>query len=83
MLNVVTLVWGILAVAGMGVAFIPCLGSLNWINIPFAIVGTVIGIINVAGSRNAASRAGLTGLVLCAMASLFGMIRIALGGGVL
>ncbi len=83
MLNLVTLVWGILAVAGMFVAFIPCLGSLNWVNIPFAIVGSVIGIVNIVRSRNGASSAGIIGLVLCVIASLFGMMRLALGHGVI
>ena len=36
MLNSITLAWGILAICGMFIGFIPCLGSLNWLNIPFA-----------------------------------------------
>lgn len=83
MLNIITLAWGILAVCGMFIGFIPCLGSLNWLNIPFAVIGTVVGIVAVVGQKNGASRAGVTGLVLCAIASLFGMIRLTLGGGVL
>ncbi len=83
MLNVITLVWGLLAAFGMFIGFIPCLGSLNWINIPFAFVGAVVGIIAVVSSKNGASKAGVAGLALCVLASLFGMIRLALGHGVL
>lgn len=83
MLNVITLLWGLLAVCGMFIGFIPCLGSLNWINIPFAVVGTVVGIIAVVSARDGASKAGVTGLVLCVLASLFGMIRLTLGHGIL
>ena len=82
MLNVITLVWGLLAAFGMFIGFIPCLGSLNWINIPFAFVGAVVGIIAVVSSKNGASKAGIAGLALCVLASLFGMIRLALGHGV-
>ena len=83
MLNTITLAWGILAICGMFIGFIPCLGSLNWLNIPFADIGTVVGIVAIVSQKNAASRAGVTGLVLCVIASLFGIIRLTLGGGVL
>lgn len=83
MLNAITLAWGILSIIGMFVGFIPCLGSLNWLNIPFAVIGTVVGIVAIVSQRNGASRAGIIGLVLCLIASLFGMIRLTLGGGVL
>jgi hypothetical protein len=83
MLNTITLAWGILSIFGMFIGFIPCLGSLNWLNIPFAVIGTVVGIVAVVSQKNGASRAGVTGLVLCVIASLFGMIRLTLGGGFL
>jgi len=83
MLNIITLMWGILAVCGMLIGLIPCLGSLNWLNIPFSVVGTVIGIIAIVSARNGASKAGIAGLVLCVLASLFGMIRLSLGHGIL
>jgi hypothetical protein len=83
MLNTITLAWGILAICGMFIGFIPCLGSLNWLNIPFAVVGAVVGIVAIVSHKNAASRAGVTGLVLCVIASLCGIIRLTLGGGVL
>lgn len=82
MLNAITLMWGILAFCGMFIGLIPCLGSLNWINIPFSVIGTVVGIIAVVSSNRGASKAGVVGLVLCVIAGLFGMIRLTLGHGI-
>ena len=82
-MQVVALVWGILAVLGLGIAFIPCLGSLNWLNIPFALVGLIIGL--VALNKPPADKKGVAvaGVVLCAIAVLLGALRLFLGGGVL
>jgi len=80
---VLSLVWGILAALGMIVAFFPCLGSLNWLNIPFSFVGLVISIVAVATSKQERRGAGIAGIVLCGMGVIFGLIRLALGGGVL
>ncbi len=82
-MQVLSLVWGILAVLGMVVAFIPCLGSLNWINIPFAFAGLIISIIALVTSRDARKGTAVAGLVLCAIAVLLGGIRLIAGGGIL
>ena len=78
-----SLIWGILALAGMVVAFFPCLGSLNWLNIPFAIVGLIIGIVALARSTPANRGPALAGTVMSAIAVVFGFVRLVLGGGVL
>ena len=44
-MQMLSLVWGMLSMVGLGIAFLPCLGSLNWLNIPFAIVGLIISIV--------------------------------------
>jgi hypothetical protein len=82
-MQVLSLIWGILAILGLGVAFLPCLGSLNWLNIPFALAGLIISII--ANSKAPAGQKGMsiTGIVLCAIAVGFGVIRLIAGGGVL
>ncbi len=67
------LILGILAALGMLLAFIPLLGWLNWLNIPFAILGLIFSVIGK--SRG--------GTILCIVAILFGMLRLALGGGIL
>jgi hypothetical protein len=79
-MQILSLVWGILAVLGMGVAFVPCLGSLNWINIPFAVVGFVIAI--VAKSKPGNQGAATGGLILNGIAIAFGIVRLVLGGGI-
>lgn len=78
-----SLVWGILAFIGMFIALVPCLGSLNWLNIPFAAVGLVISIIAVVTAKTPSKGGGIVGIVLCAVAMLFGIVRLAAGGGVL
>jgi hypothetical protein len=82
-MQVLSLVWGILAICGMVVAFFPCLGSLNWINIPFSVVGLIISIIALVTSQDPRKGAAIAGVVLCAAAAFFGFIRLILGGGVL
>ena len=44
-MQALSLAWGILAVSGMLVGFIPCFGWLNWINIPFAFVGLIFSVV--------------------------------------
>ena len=81
-MQILSLVWGILAILGLGVAFVPCLGSLNWLNIPFAIVGLIISF--VANSQvPGRSGAAVAGIVLNGIAIVLGVIRLVLGGGVL
>ncbi len=76
-------IWGILAALGMLVAFFPCLGALNWLNVPFAVIGLIISIVAFASGKEP-SRGGVTaGVVLCAIASVLGILRLFLGGGIL
>jgi hypothetical protein len=77
-LGVAALVFGILSIVWMFIAFVPCLGWLNWINIPFAIVGLIVSII----ARVQGDTKGIAGIVLCAIAIAFGGIRLFLGGGI-
>jgi hypothetical protein len=83
MSTMLALVWGILAFTGFVVGLIPCLGWVNWINIPFGIAGVVIAI--VAMSQASAERRppgpAIGGLVLSLTAVVIGMIRLVLGGG--
>ncbi len=45
LLSTFSLVWGILAIIGMAVGIIPFLGSLNYLNIPFAVFGLLFSIL--------------------------------------
>ncbi len=83
-MNVVSLVFGLLAITGMVVAFFPCLGSLNWLNIPFSLIGLVISWMAYKKIEDGQSNTlPLIGLVLCAIATIFGFFRLVAGGGVL
>jgi thiamine transporter ThiT len=72
-MKTIGLILGIMAALGMLLAFIPLLGWLNWVNIPFAMVGFII-------SALGKSRPGL---LLSGAAILFGLLRLMLGGGIL
>jgi hypothetical protein len=78
-----SLVWGILALIGMFVAFLPCLGSLNWLNIPFSAMGLIISIIALVADKTERKGGAVAGVILCSVAVLFGLIRLIAGGGVL
>jgi len=82
-MQVLSLVWGILAVLGMGVAFLPCLGWLNWLNIPFSLAGVVVSAIATSQAPPDKKNIAIVGVVLCAFAALFGLIRLVAGGGIL
>jgi len=81
--QVLCLVWGILALLGMFVAFFPCLGALNWINIPFSVIGLILSIVTVATSRDPRKGPAIAGLVMCTVAVFLGTLRLILGGGVI
>lgn len=83
-MNTASLVFGILAVLGMLVGFIPCFGALNWINIPFAFIGLIVSIVALSNNREGKSKNGaLAGLIMCLCAMFFGLFRLFLGGGIL
>jgi len=73
MLNVVSLIIGVVALVLAVVAFIPLLGWANWLIIPLAIVGAVVG----AMSRTTAGR-NLNLFVI-----VVGIVRLMLGGGII
>jgi hypothetical protein len=82
-MQTLALIWGILAMLGMLVAFLPCLGSLNWLNIPFSMVGVIISIVSISNAPIGSRGAGNAGLALNAVATILGALRLALGGGIL
>jgi hypothetical protein len=73
MFNLVSLIIGIVALICALVAFLPLLGILNWLIVPLAIIGAVIGMI----SRSTAGR-NLNLFVI-----VVGIVRLMLGGGIL
>ena len=73
MLNLVSIIIGLVAAVCALVAFIPLLGWANWLIIPLAIIGAGIGMI----SRGSAGR-NLNLFVI-----LVGVVRLMIGGGIL
>ncbi len=73
MLNLVSLIIGAVALVLALVAFLPLLGWANWLIIPLAIIGAVVGM---------ASR-GTAGRNLNLFVIVVGVVRLMLGGGIL
>ena len=73
MLNLASLIIGIVALVFAVVAFLPLLGWANWLIIPLALIGAAVGM---------ASRSN-TGRNLNLFVIVVGVIRLMLGGGIL
>ena len=73
MFNIASLIIGVVALIFALIAFIPLLGWANWLIIPLAIIGAVVGMI----SRSTAGR-NLNLFVI-----VIGVVRLMLGGGIL
>jgi len=82
-MQTLSLVWGIFAIIGMLVGFIPCLGALNWVNIPFSAIGIIVSGVAFANAPAELKSRSTVGLICCIVALFFGIIRLVLGGGVL
>jgi hypothetical protein len=63
------------------IAMFPCAGWINWFNIPLAVVGLVISIVALTQGPASERTKPIVGLCCCAVAVLFGGIRLLLGGG--
>ena len=81
LLSILSLVWGILAILGMAVGIIPCFGSLNYLNIPFAVFGLFFSIVAIVLSSK--KELAIAGSLLCVVAILIGAIRLVIGFGIL
>ena len=73
MLNLVSLIIGLVALVCAAVAFLPLLGWANWLIIPLAVIGAGVG--QVSGSNS--------GRNLNLFVIVVGIIRLMLGGGII
>ena len=73
MLNIVSLIIGVVALVFAAIAFIPLLGWANWLIIPLAVVGAGIGAVS---SSNSGRNLNLFVIVV-------GIVRLMIGGGIL
>jgi hypothetical protein len=81
-MQVISLAWGILALVGMVVGFIPCFGWVNWFNIPFAFAGLIVSIIANVVARPGDRNNSLVAIILCVLAILLGSKRLVAGWGI-
>ncbi len=84
-MKTIGLLIGILSLVIFFIVLIPCIGALNWLNIPFAILGLIINIIAItqASSDGTGMEKNIAGAVMCGIAIVFGGFRLLLGGGIL
>ena len=82
-MGLISLIWGILAMAWMVVALIPLLGWGNWFLIPFAAVGCLIAAVGIALTSHGKRGRAKAGLVLNGIVIIVAIIRLNLGGGVI
>ena len=73
MLNLVSVIIGLVSLVFALIAFIPLLGWANWFIIPLAIIGAVIGM----------ASGGTAGRNLNLVVIVVGIVRLMLGGGIL
>ena len=73
MLNIASILIGIIALLLAIPAFIPFLGWANWLVIPIAIVGLALGAMS---DRNAGRNLNIVVIVI-------GVVRLMLGGGII
>ena len=73
MLNLVSIVIGVVALLLAAIAFIPLLGWANWLIVPLAVIGAGIG----------AASNGKAGRNLNLFVIVVGIIRLMIGGGIL
>lgn len=74
MLNLASLIIGVVALVCAAIAFLPFLGWANWLILPLAVIGAGIG--QLSGSGRAGRNLNLFVIVL-------GIVRLSLGGGIL
>lgn len=73
MLNIISILIGLLSLVIVIPAQIPLLGWANWIALPFVVVGIVIGqLSSTNGGRN-----------FCLIVFAIAVVRLMLGGGIL
>ncbi|MGE8279119.1 MAG: hypothetical protein ACN6O2_01675 [Stenotrophomonas sp.] len=81
-MGLISLIWGIVALLWMVLAFIPLLGWGNWFLIPFAAIGAIIAAIGLLFTQAAKRGRAKTGLILNGIVIVVGVIRLSIGGGI-
>ncbi|WP_230688234.1 hypothetical protein [Hymenobacter jeongseonensis] len=72
-MNIISTLWGIVALLLAVLALFPLLGWANWFILVFAVIGLIIG---AFGQRK-------TGMMLNGIAILIACVRLFIGGGII
>ncbi len=72
MLNIVSIIIGLVALVLTAVAFLPLLGWANWLILPLAVIGAGVG----------AAAPGNSGRNLNLVVIVIGILRLMMGGGI-
>ena len=72
MANIVSILFGLVALLLAIPSFIPFLGIGNWIVVPIALVGLAFGFLSRSN----------TGRNLCLIVTVIAIVRLSLGGGI-
>lgn len=80
-MQVIGFIMGILSIFGMLLGLVPLLGWLNWLVIPFAVIGLIISIVGIAIAKRGGI--GIAGIILCSIALFISIPRLIIGGGII
>ena len=73
MLNVLSWLFGLVGLVIVILGLIPFIGILNWLALPFLVIGTILGLLSSSTS----------GRTFCIIIMIISIIRLSLGGGLL
>ncbi len=82
-MGLLSMLWGLVSIVWMIIAFIPLLGWGNWFMIPFAGLGAMLAGIAFAMTSPANRGRAKAGLILNGIALVVGVIRLQMGGGII
>lgn len=82
-MQIVSLVWGVLAFLGMVIGLLPCFAVWSRLNIPFAGVGVILSIVALATAKASNKGIAIAALVSNGVAFAIGLIALLLGRGTL
>lgn len=76
---------GTFSLVGVAITIIPLLGWLNWLILPLAVAGLLLGLLSAYSSaqREHSSCLATLGIILNCVALGLGILRLAIGGGVI
>ena len=81
-MQIIGVAWGILALLGFVIGFIPCFGALNWANIPFAALGFLVNLVAFLKGQPGRRSPAVAGLIMCLIAVYIGAKRLRWGWGI-